>query len=139
MIDQLKSSLEELEKKKEEVQPKIEEIKAKKLQEIDNLNKKYDHLILEVSSEVDHFEREVNNDFINAFEQIALKEFDAKRSTSEYQVTDEIKEYRDFFASVDIFPKELVNKLDKVIKGDKPIETIVYELDDIKKKHLKCD
>ena len=137
MIDELKSKLEELENKKKELQPKIEEIKVKKIEEIGNLNKKYEHLILDASSEVDDFEREVNNDLMNAFEQAALDEFDAKRSTSEYQITDKFKEFRDFFASVDMFPKELVNKLDNIITGDKPIESIVYELDAIKKKYLK--
>ena len=137
MIDQMKSKLEELENKKKELQPKIEEIKVKKIEEIGNLNKKYEHLILDASSEVGDFEREVNNDLINAFEQAALDEFDAKRSTSEYQITDNIKEFRDFCASVDMFPKELVNKLDNIITGDKPIENIVYDLDSIKKKYLK--
>ena len=133
----MKSKLEELENKKKELQPKIEEIKVKKIEEIGNLNKKYEHLILDASSEVGDFEREVNNDLINAFEQAALDEFDAKRSTSEYQITDNFKEFRDFFASVDMFPKELVNKLDNIITGDKPIENIVYDLDSIKKKYLK--
>ena len=39
-------------------------------------------------------------------------------------------------AKFDLFPRELVDKLDKVIQGG-PIENIVYELDDIEKKYLK--
>jgi hypothetical protein len=137
MIDQLKKKLEELEIKKAEVQPKIEELNAKKEEEIEALNQKYYHLTSEVNIDVENFEREIYNDFIISYVDCVMEEFDAKRSISDYTVTDTFKEYREDIATVDIFPKELIEKMDKVISGEAQIESIAYYIDDIKAKYLK--
>ncbi len=55
MIEQLESKLKELEIKKQELQPKIDEIEAQKTEEIQELNRKYDHMIQDANSEVDDF------------------------------------------------------------------------------------
>ena len=65
-----------------------------------------------------------------------MKEFDAKRSTGEYTVTDEFKEYKDSIAQFKKFPRELIDRLHKVINGD-PIENIAYDLEKIRTKYKK--
>ncbi|MFX0001139.1 MAG: hypothetical protein ACFE9Q_12160 [Candidatus Hodarchaeota archaeon] len=136
MSNQLKSRLKELDAKKKELQPKIDEINTKREEEIQNINKKYDHLIYDVNYTVEQLENEFYNDLIKSFVQIVTREFDLKRSSDMYEVSDEFKEYRQFITEFDIFPEELVNKLHKVINGE-PIESIMYELEDIQNKYLK--
>ncbi|MFX1320982.1 MAG: hypothetical protein ACFFAQ_04975 [Promethearchaeota archaeon] len=136
MINKFKSKLEELEQRKKELQPKIEELNTKKEEEIAEINKKYDHLIYEINYEVQKFENEIINEMIDSFLKIVMKEFDAKRSTSEYTITDEFKEYKDSIAQFKMFPKELIDKLHQVINGD-PIENIVYDLEKIEKNYKK--
>ncbi len=136
MINKFKSKLEELEQRKKELQPKIEELNAKKEEEIAEVNKKYDHLIYEINYEVEKFENNINNEMIDSFVKIVMKEFDAKRSTSEYTITDEFKEYKDSMAQFKMFPEELINKLHKVINGS-PIENIAYDLEKIEKNYKK--
>ncbi|GAH15923.1 unnamed protein product, partial [marine sediment metagenome] len=46
------------------------------------------------------------------------------------------KEFRENITRFESFPEELVDKLHKVVNGD-PIENIIYELEDIKKKFMK--
>jgi enoyl-[acyl-carrier-protein] reductase (NADH) len=136
MINKFKSKLEELEQRKKELQPKIEELNAKKDEEIAEVNKKYDHLIYEVNYEVEKVENEINNEMVDSFVKIVMKEFDAKRSTSEYTVTDEFKEYKDSMTQFKMFPKELIDKLHQVINGE-PIENIAYDLEKIEKNYKK--
>ncbi len=136
MINKFKSKLEELERRKKEVQPKIEELNIKKEEEIAEVNKKYDHLIYEINYEVEKFENDINNEMIDSFVKIVMKEFDAKRSTSEYTVTDEFREYKDLMAQFKMFPKELFDKLHQVINGS-PIENIAYDLEKIEKNYKK--
>ena len=136
MSDQFKSKLKELELKKKELQPKIDEINAKRKEEIQSVNKKYDHLIYDVNYTVQQLEDEFYNDLIKSFVQIVTREFDLKRSSDIYEVSNEFKDYRQSITQFDMFPEELVNKLHKVIKGQ-PIESIMYELDNIQKKYLK--
>jgi len=50
MTEQLDAKLKELETKKLGLQPKIDEIEAKKAEEIKELNRKYDHMILDANS-----------------------------------------------------------------------------------------
>ena len=73
-------------------------------------------------------------DLIDLFSKIIMDEFDEKRSTSEYSLTENFKEFRDKISEIEFFPKELVERLDKVIEGD-PIENIAYNLEKIKKKY----
>ena len=136
MINKFKSKLEELEQRKKELQPKIVELNTKKEEEIVEINKKYDHLIYEINYEVQKFENDINNEMIDSFVKIVMKEFDAKRSTSEYTITDEFKEYKDSIAHFKMFPQELIDKLHQVINGD-PIENIAYDLEKIEKNYKK--
>jgi hypothetical protein len=135
MINRLKSKLEELELKKKGIQPKIDEINQKREKEIQDVNKKYDHMIYEVNYEIIEIENKINKELIETFIEVITRELDVKRSSSLYLVTDELKEYRESIRKIESFPQELVEKLHQVING-KPIETIVYELDDIRKKYI---
>ncbi len=137
MIDQLKEKLKNLEIKQVKIKSKLQELEEKRAEEINELEEKYRHLVAEVSLDVDKYEIEVNNALIDSFIESIMKEFDAKRSTSEYEVTDEIKAYRHFIANVELFPKELIESLDKVIDGEQPIENIAYDLEKIKDTYMK--
>ena len=136
MSDELKSLLKELENKKKELQPKIDEINAKREEEIQKVNKKYDHLLYDVNYTTQQLEDEFYNDLIKSFVQIVQREFDLKRSSDMYEISDEFKDYRHSITEFDMFPEELVDKLHKVINGD-PIENIMYELDNIQKKYRR--
>ncbi|MFW9901463.1 MAG: hypothetical protein ACFFDY_09250 [Candidatus Thorarchaeota archaeon] len=136
MSDQLKTRLKELQLRKKELQPKIDEINRKRDEEIQNINKKYDHLIYDINYTAQQLEDEFYNDLINSFAQIVTREFDLKRSSDIYKVSDEFKDYRQTIAQFDMFPEELVNKLHRVINGE-PIESIMYELDNIQKKYRR--
>ncbi len=136
MINQLKSKLEELEIKKNAIKPKIDEINSKRDEEIQTVNKKYDHMVYELNYEIQKIENEINNKLIQAFIDISSKEFDFKRSTTLYSVSDEFKDFREKITRFESFPEELVDKLHQVIHGD-PIENIIYELEDIKNKYLR--
>ncbi len=134
MIDQLKSKLNELEEKKRELQPKIEEIEKERAEELAEINKKYDHMIAVANIQVSQFEDKLMNELIDVFSKTIMNEFDQKRSTSEYVLTNNFKDYRDSFAEIKMFPKELVDRMDKVINGDS-IENIAYDLDRIEQKY----
>jgi len=136
MTNHLDSKLEELELRKKSLKPKIDEINLKRENEIQDVNKKYDHMIYEVDYEIQQFENNVYNELIESYGVVASRELEIKRSNSLYSVSDQFKEYRENIAKFEIFPKELIQKLDKVINGS-PIEDILYILDDIKKKYLK--
>lgn len=136
MIDQLKSKMEELELKKQEIKPKIDKLNAEREEELLSVNNKYDKSITEINSEVNKFENDVNNDLIDSFINSVMDEFDNKRNISDYVITDKIKKYRDFIKTVEMFPKELVDRLDKLIDGD-PIENIAYDIENIKNKYMK--
>ena len=136
MSDQLKSILEELERKKKELQPKIDEINAKREEEIQNVNKKYDHMIYDVNYTTQQLENEFYNELIKSFAEIVTREFEIKRSSDIYEVSNEFKDYRESITQFDIFPEELVNRMQRVISGD-PIEDIMYKLEDIQKKYLR--
>jgi len=134
MIKQIASKLDELEAKKTALSPKIKEIEQKRNEELAEVNKKYDHLVQDASIEVENYENKIMNEMIDLFGKVVMDEFDAKRSTSDYVVTDNLKEFRDEIVNIEIFPKELVDRLDKVIDGD-PIENIAYDLEKIKEKY----
>lgn len=136
MSSQLKSKLEELEIKKNAIKSKIDEINTKRDEEIKTVNNKYDHMVYEINYEIQKFENEIYNEMIRSFVEIASKELDIKRSSDMYSVSDEFKKYREKIARFETFPEELVEKLHKVVHGD-PIENIIYELEDIKKKYLR--
>ncbi|MFX0006533.1 MAG: hypothetical protein ACFFA7_16430 [Promethearchaeota archaeon] len=136
MDEQLKSKLEELEIKKKELQPKIAEINAKREGEIQKINQKYDHMIYEVNYTAQHLENEFYNDLIKSYIEIVTREFDRKRSSDIYEVSNEFKDYKESIAEFDMFPEQLIHKMHKVINGA-PIEDIMYVLDKIQKIYLR--
>jgi len=131
VIKEIKSKLEELEAKKKEVSPKIEEIEVSRQEELAEVNKKYDHMVDDVKQDVKLLENNIMNYIIDTFEKVVMNEFDTKRSTSEYMVTDDLKDFREDASEIEMFPKDLIERLDKVINGE-PIENIAYDLDKIK-------
>ena len=136
MIDEIISKLEELELKKQQLKPKIDELDEKRAEEIAEVNKKYDHMVYEVNVEVENYENKIMNEMIDIFIKVVMDEFDAKRSTSDYMVTDNFKEFRDKINEVEIFPKELIERLDKVIDED-PIENLAYDIEKIENEYKK--
>jgi len=136
MINQLKSKVEELEIKKNDIKPEIDRINLKRDEEIQTVNKKYDHMVYELNYEIQKFENKIFNEIIQSFVNISSRELDIKRSTDLYSVSDEFKEYREKIARFESFPEELVEKLHRVVNGD-PIENIIYELEDIKEKYFR--
>jgi len=134
MIEELKSKLKELELKKSELQPKIDEIESKRAEELQEVNKKFDHMVADVNIEVQDFKNKIMNEIIDLFSKVVMDEFDAKRSTSDYMVTDRLKDFRESVLELELFPKELIERLDKVIDGD-PIENIAYDLEKIEAKY----
>lgn len=136
MKDQLNSKLKELEAKKKELQPKIDEINRKREEEIQKVNKKYDHMIYDINYTAQHLEDEFYNDLIKSFIEIIIREFDRKRSSDIYEVSNEFKIYKESIAEFEMFPRELIDNMHKVINGS-PIEEIMYDLKKIQKKYLK--
>ncbi len=135
MSEPLKSRLKDLEMKLKELQPKIDEINLKREEEIQKVNTKYNHMIYDVSHTAQQLEDEFYNDLIKSFVVIVTREFDIKRSSDTYEVSNEFKIYREEIGQFDKFPEELINKMHRVINGD-PIDNIMYELDDIQKKYM---
>ncbi len=136
MIDELKSKLKELEIRKKELQPKLDEINSKREEEIQTIIKKYEHMIYDINYNLKKIEDAFYNDLIKSFVEIVTREFNLKRSAQIYEISDNFKTYRKLIAEFDKFPKELIQKLHTVINGD-PIDTLVYELEDIQKKYMK--
>ena len=136
MDDQLKSKVEELEIKKKELQPRIDEINAKREEEIQKVNQKYDHMIYDINYTAQQLENEFYNDLIKSYIEIVTREFDRKRSSDLYEVSIEFKDYKEGITEFDMFPRELIEKMNKVINGN-PIEDIMYDLDKIQKKYLR--
>ncbi|MFW9877569.1 MAG: hypothetical protein ACFFG0_31165, partial [Candidatus Thorarchaeota archaeon] len=118
MSDPLKSKLKELDIKKKELEPKIDEIKAKREEEIEKVNKKYDHMIYDINYTAQQLENEFYNDLIKSFVEIVTREFDRKRSSDIYNVSNEFKDYKESIVEFEMFPEELINRMHKVINGD---------------------
>ena len=137
MTEDIKARLENLKVLKKELKPRIDGFNLKREEEIKEINDKYDNLISVASIDVDKVENELNNDIINSYIKAIMDEFDAKRSVSEYIVTPKIKEDRDFFVSLENFPKKLIERLDEVISGATSIETLAYDIEKIENEYLK--
>jgi hypothetical protein len=137
MINQFKAKLEELEAKKSALSPKIEEIEQRRNEELAEVNKKFDHLVQDASIEVENFENKIMSEMIDLFIKVIMDEFDAKRSTSDYVLTDKFKQFREDISEIHIFPQELIERLDKVIDGD-PIEKVAYDIEKIENKYKKA-
>ncbi len=138
MIEQLKSKLKELADRKKELQPKLDEIEAKRAEEIQGVNTKYDHMLYDLNYNVQKILDEFYNDLIKSFVEIVSREFDAKRSQEIYEITNDFRTYAELISDFDMFPPELIQKLKNVINGH-PIEEIVYELENLERKYLKSD
>ena len=136
MTEDIKARLENLKVLKKELKPRIDGFNLKREEEIKEINDKYDNLISVASIDVDKVENELNNDIINSYIKAIMDEFDAKRSVSEYIVTPKIKEDRDFFESLENFPKKLIERLDEVISGATSIETLAYDIEKIENEYL---
>ncbi len=134
MIQSIKTKLKELEIRKSDASPRIKELEEKRAEALAEVNKKYDHMIDDVSTEVNEFERGIMNELIDSFVKIIMEEFDAKRSTSEYILTDQFRTFRQEMSEIPIFPNELIERMDKVIEGD-PIENIAYDIEKIEGKY----
>ena len=87
-------------------------------------------MIQDVNAEVEDFEQKIMNDIIDLFSKVVMDEFDTKRSTSEYMVTENFKDFRESVSEIELFPRDLIERLDKVIEGGL-IENIAYDLEKI--------
>ena len=134
MIQSIKAKLEDLEIRKSNASPRIKEIEEKRVEELAEVNKKYDHMIDDVSTEVNEFERSIMKELIDSFVKVIMDEFDSKRSTSEYILTDQFRTFREEMSEIPIFPNELIERMDKVIEGD-PIENVAYDIEKIESKY----
>ena len=134
MIEEIKAKLAKLELMKSDTSPRILELNEKRAEEIAEINKKYDHLVEDISIEVKDFEKRIIGDLIDLFIKIIMEEFDAKRSTSEYTLTDRFKNFREDMAGINLFPSELFERMDKVINGD-PIENLAYDIEKFETKY----
>ena len=134
MIEDIKAKLAKLELMKSDASPRILEINEKRAGEIAEINKKYDHLVEDISIEVKDFEKRIIGELIDSFIKIIMEEFDAKRSTSEYTLTDIFKNFREDMAEINLFPPELIERMDKVINGD-PIENLAYDIEKFESKY----
>ena len=134
MIEDFKAKLAKLELMKSDASPKILELNEKRAEAIAEINKKYDHLVEDISIEVKDFENRIIGDLIDSFIKIIMEEFDAKRSTSEYVLTDRFKNFREVMEEINLFPPELIARMDKVINGD-PIENLAYDIEKIETKY----
>ena len=134
MIEDIKAKLAKLELMKSDASPRILELNEKRAEAIAEINKKYDHLVEDISIEVKDFENRIIGSLIDLFIKIIMEEFDAKRSTSEYTLTDRFKNFRENMAEVNLFPPELIERMDKVINGD-PIENLAYDIEKIEAKY----
>ncbi|MFX1591866.1 MAG: hypothetical protein ACFFCL_04150 [Promethearchaeota archaeon] len=121
---------------KKELIPKIDEINSKREEEIQKINTKYDHMIYDINYTSQQLENEFFNDLIQSFVIIVSREFDRKRSSDIYDVSNEFKDYKESVAEFDMFPEELIYRMQKVINGN-PIEDIIYDLDKIQNKYLR--
>jgi hypothetical protein len=134
MIEEIKAKLAKLELMKSDASPRILELNEKRAEAISEINKKYDHLVEDISIEVKDFEKRIIGELIDLFIKVIIEEFDAKRSTSEYTLTDRFKNFRDDVAEINLFPPELIERMDKVINGD-PIENLAYDIEKFETKY----
>ena len=94
-------------------------------------------MIYDINYTAQQLEDEFYNDLIKSFVEIVTREFERKRSSDLYEISYEFKDYAESVSEFDIFPKELVQRMQKVMNGD-PIEDIVYDLDKIQKKFIRA-
>lgn len=137
MIDEIKEKMAELKRRKDDAQPKIDKLEEQRKNEVGAINKQFDKMVEDVTADVTALEEEVYNDLIKSFEKAVMSEFDAKRSTSAYSVTQDLKNYKEFIAEVDGYPEELKEKIDQVADEVITIEDVAYHVEELMAKYLK--
>ncbi len=135
--DSVRKKIQEIEKMREESQKRLSILETKKRRQIKEIENRFIRLEEEVVNPIESFEIQVYNGLITSFEELVLNEIDKKRSDCEYCLSDEVQKYRTNMISVEIFPKELIARLDQVLAGKKTIEDIAYKLPEIKEKYIK--
>ena len=133
----IKKNLQTIEHMKEESSKRLRILETKKQRQIREIENRFIKLEEEVVNPVDHFEIEVFNGLIHSFEDLILKEIDTKRADCEYCLSEEVENFRTNMISVDIFPKELIARLDQVISGKKTVEDVAFKLPSIREKYMK--
>ncbi|TFG01363.1 MAG: hypothetical protein EU539_14125, partial [Promethearchaeota archaeon] len=136
MIEEIINKIEELKNLEKEIEPKIDELNSQRDNEIKKINQKYDEKISHVSNEVETYRKNLMKLIYDSFEKAIMNEFDAKRSTSEYSITPQIREYKEAMKKVEFFPEELIEKLEKVIAQEEPIENLAYDLEKIESQYF---
>ena len=130
-------NLQAIEHMKEESSKRLRILETKKQRQIREIENRFVKLEEEVINPVEHFEIQVFNNLINSFEELVLKEIDVKRADCEYCLSEEVEKYRNNMISIEIFPKELIARLDQVLTGKKTIEDVAFKLGDIREKYIK--
>ena len=133
----VKKNLQTIEHMKEESTKRLNILETKKQRQIREIENRFVKLEEDVLNPVEIFEIQVYNGLIHSFEDMILKEIDVKRADCEYCLSDEVEKFRNTMVQVEIFPKELIARLDQVIGGKKTIEDVAFKLEDIRDKFIK--
>jgi hypothetical protein len=135
--EEVKKKLQTIEQMKEESSKRLSILETKKQRQIREIENRFIKLEEEVINPVEHFEIQVFNGLIHSFEDLIMNEIDIKRANCEYCLSEEVEKFRNNMISIDIFPKELIARLDQVISGKKTIEDVAFKLEDIREKYIK--
>ena len=133
----VKNQLLEIEHLREESEKRLRILETKKQRQIREIENRFIKLEQEAVNPLEHFEIQVYNGLIESFEDMILKEIDIKRSDCEYCLSNEVENFRNTMVQVEIFPKELIARLDQVISGKKNIEDVAFKLEEIREKYIK--
>jgi len=136
MIEEIINKIEELKNLEKEIEPKIAELNSQRDNELQKINQKYEEKISHVSNEVETYRKNLMKLIYDSFENAVMNEFDAKRSTSEYSITPQIREYKEAMKELEFFPEKLIKKLEKVIAQEEPIENLAYDLEKIESQYF---
>ena len=136
MIEEIINKIEELKNLEKEIEPKIAELNSQRDNELQKINQKYEEKISHVSNEVETYRKNLMKLIYDSFENAVMNEFDAKRSTSEYSITPQIREYKEAMKELEFFPEKLIKKLEKVIAQEVPIENLAYDLEKIESQYF---
>ena len=122
---------------REESTKRLRILETKKQRQIREIENRFIKLEQEAVNPVEAFEIQVYNGLIDEFEELVIHEIDEKRTDCDYCLSGEVEKFRNTMVQVDIFPKELIARLDQVIAGKRTIEDIAFKMDDIKEKYMK--
>ena len=135
--DEVKTKLQEIKRLKVESDKRLSILETKKKRQIREIENRFIKLEEDTINPVDTFEIQIYNGLIQSFEELVVKEIDKKRSDCEYCLSEEVEVFRNQMISVDIFPKELIARLDQVLNGKKTMEDIAFKMDEIKDMYIK--